>query len=403
VWLGTSLSPDVRVSRFAAQSERTISRATGAAFLACSWTWVIGMYLPVLLIEDFGWPGWIAFVVPNVIGAASVGFLLRSRAAGDDFLRQHRIAITLFGIATLCLHGYFLGGVHAMFGIGEAVGRNTTEQWAINISIAVVPIGIGWLGVRARGNVLPRLAWLALALSIAVLALGWRTTNGQTFTVPPASGAYPPLQLAGLAPALALGFLTCPFLDASLLRIRRSFDDARIPFAVGFFVPFLGLVTMTALYAQGMLGIGVLSWYVLAHIAVQSCFTIASHMREMPELLPRRGVASGRSGVGLLLGLVLLCVIAGAATLLFGAFDLGYTVLLSLYALPFPAYVWIVCLGWGLPMKARLVALAAALVLATPFFVYGALLEHWMWLIPGVGLVLAAPLVARVIARASDQ
>lgn len=361
------------------------------------------MYLPVLLIEDFGWPGWIAFVVPNVIGAASVGFLLRSRAACDRFLREHRIAIALFGVATLCLHGYFLGGVHGMFGIGEAVGRSAAEQWAITIAIALLPIGIGWLGVRARGSILPRLAWLALALSIVVLTLGWRTSNGATFTMPPASGAYPPLQLAGLAPALALGFLTCPFLDASLLRIRRSFDDARIPFAVGFCVPFLGLVTMTALYAQGMLGIGVLSWYVLAHIAVQSCFTIAAHMREMPELLPVRGVASGRTGVALLLGLVVLCSIAGAVTLRAGGFDLGYTVLLSLYALPFPAYVWIVCLGWGRPMKPRLVALGAALVLATPLFVYGALLEHWMWLIPGVAVVLVAPLVARLITPASDR
>ena len=49
-----------------------------AAYLACSWTWCIGMFLPVLLVRDYGVWGWIVFAVPNVLGAAAMGWVLRS-------------------------------------------------------------------------------------------------------------------------------------------------------------------------------------------------------------------------------------------------------------------------------------------------------------------------------------
>src|SRR3954471_24793497 len=48
-----------------------------AAFLGASWTWCIGMFLPVLLIRDYGPSMWWAFAVPNVIGAAAMGWILR--------------------------------------------------------------------------------------------------------------------------------------------------------------------------------------------------------------------------------------------------------------------------------------------------------------------------------------
>ncbi len=49
-------------------------------YVATSWTWVIGMMLPVLLIRDFGPMGWLVFAVPNVIGAASLGWWFKSTA-----------------------------------------------------------------------------------------------------------------------------------------------------------------------------------------------------------------------------------------------------------------------------------------------------------------------------------
>ena len=45
--------------------------------LASSWTWIIGMYLPRIMMERHGWAGFLAFAVPNVIGCTAFGFVLR--------------------------------------------------------------------------------------------------------------------------------------------------------------------------------------------------------------------------------------------------------------------------------------------------------------------------------------
>ncbi|MBV8780683.1 MAG: hypothetical protein JO353_04735, partial [Phycisphaerae bacterium] len=47
-----------------------------AIFLGVSWTWCIGMYLPVLLVRDYGFWGWVVFAIPNVVGAAAMGWTI---------------------------------------------------------------------------------------------------------------------------------------------------------------------------------------------------------------------------------------------------------------------------------------------------------------------------------------
>ena len=86
----------------AAQPPTSPLTAVGWGFyLACSWTWVIGMYLPVLLIRDFGWAGWLAFAVPNVLGAAAMGWILRSPAAAMRLAGEHPQAVRLFSTVTV--------------------------------------------------------------------------------------------------------------------------------------------------------------------------------------------------------------------------------------------------------------------------------------------------------------
>ena len=46
---------------------RLLSTAGWGIYLSCSWTWCIGMYLPVILLRDFGWPWLLAFAIPNVL------------------------------------------------------------------------------------------------------------------------------------------------------------------------------------------------------------------------------------------------------------------------------------------------------------------------------------------------
>ena len=78
-----------------------------ACFLGCSWTWVIGMFFPVLLLRDYGVWGWVAFAAPNVIGAAAMGFVLSPQRA-RTLWEQHAGAVRWFSDVTLGFHVFVL-------------------------------------------------------------------------------------------------------------------------------------------------------------------------------------------------------------------------------------------------------------------------------------------------------
>src|SRR6185295_11012918 len=80
-----------------------------AVYLAMSWTWCIGMFLPVLLVRDYGVWGWVVFAVPNVIGAAAMGWVLRSPEQSARITAAHQRACRAFSLATIAFQVYFAG------------------------------------------------------------------------------------------------------------------------------------------------------------------------------------------------------------------------------------------------------------------------------------------------------
>src|SRR4029079_12427203 len=80
-----------------------------AAYLACSWTWCIGMFLPVLLVRDYGIWGVVVFAVPHVVGAGAIGRVLRSRASAARVLASHKKACVAFSIVTVLFQAFFYG------------------------------------------------------------------------------------------------------------------------------------------------------------------------------------------------------------------------------------------------------------------------------------------------------
>src|SRR4051794_35329380 len=72
-----------------------------AAYLACSWTWCIGLFLPVLLVRDFGVRGWVTFAIPNVVGAAMFGWIVRDGDASRRLVEKHRLACEIFSAVTI--------------------------------------------------------------------------------------------------------------------------------------------------------------------------------------------------------------------------------------------------------------------------------------------------------------
>src|SRR6184192_2117105 len=71
-----------------------------AIYLGMSWTWCIGMFLPVLLVRDFDIWGWVVFAVPNVVGAAAMGWVL-SRQGSYNISHHHQAAVEAFSVVTI--------------------------------------------------------------------------------------------------------------------------------------------------------------------------------------------------------------------------------------------------------------------------------------------------------------
>src|SRR4051794_16245838 len=72
-----------------------------AIYLGMSWTWCIGMFLPVLLIRDYGLSAWWIFAIPNMVGAAAMGWLLRRPDSSGLIVQSHEHAATLFSLVTI--------------------------------------------------------------------------------------------------------------------------------------------------------------------------------------------------------------------------------------------------------------------------------------------------------------
>jgi len=85
------------------------ARAIGwALFLAASWTWCIGMFLPVLLVRDYGVAGWFIFAIPNVIGSAAMGWAIHTRSASLTMTARHSGAMRSFSVVTISFHAFFI-------------------------------------------------------------------------------------------------------------------------------------------------------------------------------------------------------------------------------------------------------------------------------------------------------
>ena len=91
-------------------------------YCACSWTWCIGMFLPVLLIERFGWKGFLAFAIPNILGCSAMGFFRRRH---QPTLMAHARMLTLFSLTTIAYQVFF-----ATWLVSELVMNLSLPAWA---------------------------------------------------------------------------------------------------------------------------------------------------------------------------------------------------------------------------------------------------------------------------------
>lgn len=335
------------------------------AYLGASWTWCIGTFWPILLVRDFGPAAWWVFALPNVLGAALMGWALRD-GASERFVERHRAACRLFGAWTLAFHVFFvvwLAGV-----------------WAAGAFALAAVLGLAARG-RANAVATALLVWLASAGWLGGLA--WQGM----LALPARMGTATPVELAALAAPLVFGFALGPYLDLTFHRARQATAGgaAKLAFGAGFGGFFALMIVATPLYGALLLGRGTEPWalvLVLSHVLAQCALTIGLHVeRLVADRAPARWHALwlllGAMGATTV-GLTYKTLPPGEAT---------YRAFLTFYGVVAPAYVWLRAVrdrrgGWATVLGAS--------ALALPFYWLAFFESRIAWAVPGTLVLLAA-------------
>ncbi|HEY2586853.1 MAG TPA: hypothetical protein VGI81_14000 [Tepidisphaeraceae bacterium] len=347
------------------------------------------MFLPVLLVRDLGLWGWIVFAVPNVVGAAAMGWVLSEPGRSERMVREHRAACGAFSAITIAFHVFFL-----LWFVPRLVGLPFAA-----LAFALVAIYLPLTVTRDKLDLPTAVIVWAFSLAMFALFLG---RLGHVSV--PLVGREPTIGAAWLAPVCVFGFIFCPYLDLTFHRARQAVDPAgsRIAFGVGFGVCFFAMIVFSLLYATTLIPLLTPEWrdhlrpalggIIAAHMIVQAAFTLSVHTRSFVATATRRGP-------------VLMVVIVAQLALFVGlganllpryhGLDAGeviYRLFMAFYGLVFPAYVWL-CIVPGrdgsagvTPAKAR--ALVLGILVAAPMFWMGFIENRMAWLIPGLLAVL---------------
>ncbi len=326
-------------------------------FCTSSWTWCIGMFLPFLLLRLWGWPGFWAFFIPNVLGCALFGFVLtpeRSRTLVKDLGWM----MAVFSAVTVAYQCFFAGWASHEFFVRQ--GAMTTVV-STGVPIGMLMLAM-WLALRRDRD---WLAMGAMACAAAWVAIAWSLAAGDTGM----SGAAPgdslaisraplvPLdRLTWAVPTIAFGFLLCPYLDLTFHRAVQNAPQPRLAFATFGACFALMLLGVATLYRADS-GTPEITPALAVLWAVQLTFTTGAHIRELFKAPPSAQIPAwiptGLVALAVLLGTPAFALSLGPAlpvdspalfggamrTLLPG--EPVYLAFLGAYGLLFPAYVWI--------------------------------------------------------------
>jgi hypothetical protein len=334
-------------------------------YLGTSWTWCIGMFLPVLLMRELGFGGFAVFAVPNVLGAAAMGWVLRDAERSRALVENNRSACVWFSLVTILFHAFFAAWI-----IRRIVGPDA--------GIAVVAaFAFFWLILQWRGGGKFLAASLALTASLAALAWGLWRRDLPYIAHPVLGAALPRIDMLWLAPVCLFGFLCCPYLDLTFHAARQDLarGPARAAFAIGFSVVFLAMILFTVAYSGWLVvgfdrhGFPQLALLLSIHLITQCCLTVAYHAKRVGEVEPRmRLIRVAVFSILLVIAVLLGVVDRGEFT--YDGMRLGeivYRVFLGFYALAFPVYVW---LRMVRPRRSML-RVGAVIVIASPLYWLG--------------------------------
>ena len=73
------------------------------------------MFLPIILIDRYGWAGFFMFAVPNVVGCTAFGYVLRTPERSQELVEKYRGALASFAVITIAFHAFFFAIVARYF------------------------------------------------------------------------------------------------------------------------------------------------------------------------------------------------------------------------------------------------------------------------------------------------
>ena len=349
-----------------------LSTAAWGLFCASSWTWCIGMYLPLVLLRELGWGGFAVFAIPNVVGCAAFGYVLKNPDGSAALLARHAAAARWFSIIAVAYNAYFVGWM-----VTRLPWTWAGSGWAGPIA-AVGLVAAGLLLSTLPGRLWPLLGAGVYGLSLATL--GVLGLSGLSDL--PSSGERSGVEILFWAPPMAFGFLLCPYLDLTFHRALRA-SPSRHAFGI-MGVAFAAMLLVTLAYRDRI-------WTLvpLIHIGTQALFTTAAHLREVGRVPGGERVAVRALAIGVPLASVLLVLAAGSREGPQGGEDI-YLRFLVFFGLLFPAYV-LLFIGPGRPLalcRRNVLLYAAAMVVCLPFYelaFFGG--RTWLLVVPLAGLL----------------
>lgn len=255
--------------------KKSFSTIAWSSYLACSWTWCIGMFLPALLIRNYGNLVWLVFAIPNILGAAAMPYILKNPEKSAQLIERHKIMCLTFSAITILFQIYFLGWISTLI-----------PPLAILI-FATLLILIYILTPEKKQPFTALIIWM---FSIFVFIFMIQNTNLINLSAPDFL-FNSPNSIIYLIPASFFGFLLCPYLDLTFHKVIKSNTtfDSKIIFTLGFGFMFLLMIMLTFYYAKPVVdfmnnstsyqNIKPYLFLVIAHMILQAGFTILVHTK----------------------------------------------------------------------------------------------------------------------------
>ena len=362
---------------------RACSTIGWGLYCASSWTWCIGMFLPIILLRDFGWSAFWVFAIPNVIGCTAFGYVLNAKSS-KALIQSHARPIRLFALTTVVYQIFFIGYGTSLYLFSD--GSLATNIWPV-LGI-VLTLCAAAAAFALRGD----LFWMIFGAAAAIAAVFFYSqtfshTEGYAEALGPENG----FSIAWGAPLIVVGFLLNPYLDPTFHRARQK-APSRHAFLV-FGIVFSGMLAFSALtfdpYTLGPIILPV----IMAQWMIQLVYTIGVNLKEIAEL------PHARIGASLMfLGAVVIGTVAGLPGI---ADERIYLSLLGIYAVPFPLYA-ITAIVAGpthpMPRLANILIIVLSLAIA-PATWMGFVHLHTPWLLATIAAMILGGTIIGVIAR----